>query len=263
MTALSDPRVRLALEGPLAIFTLARPEKLNALDSAMIHALGEAVLAVDRNTSIRAAILTGEGKAFSAGGDIAAWADKSPSDFHRFWVRDGHRVFDWLARLRVPLIAALNGHTLGGGLELAATADLRIAETQATFGLPEATLGMVPGWSGTQRLARRFGAQVVRRMAIGAEIMDAEQALRLGIIDQLVETGGALAAARVRAVAIAKAGPLAVETAKLMVNAAEGEDSEAAIEALAAGLVARTTDLREGVTAFKARRKPIFTGDEA
>ncbi len=257
----SDPRIRLTIDGAIATITIDRPDKLNALDSGMIRALGEAALTVDRDRSVHAAILTGAGKAFSAGGDITAWADEPPTDFHRFWVREGHRVFDLLARLRCPLIAAINGHALGGGLELAAVADIRIGEKQAKFGMPEATLGMVPGWSGTQRLVRRFGVQTVRRMALGGEIINAEQALALGIIDALAETGDALAAAQERALAITKNGPIAVEAVKLMLAAAEGEDPSAAIEALAGGLVARTIDLTEGVEAFAGKRKPVFKGD--
>ncbi len=117
---------------------------------------------------------------------------------------------------------------------------------------------MVPGWSGTQRLARRFGTQIVRRLALGGESLEAGQALSLGLVDQVVEAGESLAAARIMAGRIAGHGPLAVETAKLMLNAAEGEDQAAAIEALGGGLVARTGDLAEGVEAFKARRPARF-----
>jgi enoyl-CoA hydratase len=257
----SDPRIHLSVEGGVALITLARAEKLNALDAAMVEALHGAALSVDRNTAIRAAILTGEGKAFCAGGDIAAWADETPASFHRFWLREGHRAFDALAQMRVPLIAALNGSAFGGGLELAATADIRIGEMQGKFGLPEATLGMVPGWSGTQRLSRRFGAQAVRRMALAGEMIGADEAFRLGIIDQLAETGAALTAAKTIASRIAASGPLAVETVKMMINAADGENPEAMIEAIAGGLVARTADVREGVAAFKAKRKAGFKGE--
>ncbi len=137
--------------------------------------------------------------------------------------RYGNRVFARLAELRVPLIAALNGATLGGGLELAATADIRIAEDQARLGLPETGLGMVPGWSGTQRLVRRFGAQIVRRMALGGEMFDASQALTLGLVDQVVPRGTALSAATVYAARIAERGPASVQTTKLMLAAATGE----------------------------------------
>ena len=261
MIALSDSRIRLEFDGALAVITLCRPEKLNALDRAMVAALAEAADQIERETAVRVAILTGEGKAFSAGGDIAAWAGEPPSEFHRRWIRDGHRAFDALARLRVPLIAVLNGHALGGGLELAATADIRIAEAHARIGLPETTLGMVPGWSGTQRLVRRFGSQAVRRMSLGAEMFSADDALALGLVDAVVETGQGMAGARLRAARIAASGPIAVEAAKLLINAAEQEDSAATLEALAGGLVARTQDLREGIAAFREKRSARFTGE--
>jgi enoyl-CoA hydratase len=261
MTTLSDNRVKLEFDGSLAIITLVRPEKLNALDRAMVAAVAEAVDLIERNDEMRVAILTGQGdKAFSAGGDIAAWADETAVAFHRRWIRDGHRAFDALARLRVPLIAVLNGSALGGGLEIAATADIRIAESPARIGLPETTLGMVPGWSGTQRLVRRFGSQAIRRMALGGEIFTAGDALALGLVDIVVATGQGMAEARTRAARIAALGPIAVETTKLMVNAAEGEEVAATVESLAAGLVARTTDLREGVAAFRQKRSALFEG---
>ncbi len=118
------------------------------------------------------------------------------NEFGHAWVRFGHRVFERLATLRMPVIAALNGHALGGGLELAAAADIRIAESQIRIGLPETSLGMVPGWSGTQRLTKRFGAQIVRRMVLGGEMFSAEEARGYGLVDAVVETGTVLTAAR-------------------------------------------------------------------
>lgn len=257
---MAEGRIRLAIEGAVATITLARPERLNALDLDMLRELDALCGRIEGETAVRAAVITGEGKAFSAGGDIKAWGGMDAGAFGHGWVRFGHRVFQRLAGLRVPLIAALNGHALGGGLELAACADMRIAERQARIGLPETSLGMVPGWSGTQRLVRRFGAQAVRRMALCGEIFAADEALALGLVDRVVETGGALAAARAQAEAIAARGPAATETVKLMLAAAEGEDGDAAVEALASILAAKTGDLREGVAAFGEKRAAKFEG---
>ncbi|MDQ0474805.1 enoyl-CoA hydratase/isomerase family protein [Labrys wisconsinensis] len=256
---MSEP-VRLAVEGPVATITLARPEKLNALDEAMMTALGAAADRLDADASVRAVILTGEGKGFCAGGDIAAWGALHPLDMGQGWVRAGHRVFDKLARLKAPLIAAINGHALGGGLELAATADIRVCARQAKLGLPETGIGMVPGWSGTQRLVARFGAGAVRRLALTGEIVTAERALAMGLVDEVVETGGALERAQALAAMAATRGPVANIVAKQLINAAEAEDAAAALEILAGSLVSYTEDLREGVAAFREKRTAIFTG---
>jgi enoyl-CoA hydratase/carnithine racemase len=252
--------VETIFEPGLAIIRLARPDKLNALDEAMMAALAAAAAAIDADPSLRAAILTGQGKAFCAGGDIKAWSALSPLAMGQTWVRQGHRVFDALARLKVPLIAALNGHALGGGLELAATADFRIGEEGATFGLPETGIGMVPGWSGTQRMVTRFGGQVVRRLSLAGEIVTADRALALGLIDEVAPPGGSLDVARQWAKRIAARGPLATTIAKQLINAAQGEDAAATLEILAGAWVATTEDLREGVASFREKRPPGFTG---
>lgn len=257
---MSEARITLDKQDAVAVVRLARPERLNALDLEMLRALDETCAAIETDSSIRAAVIIGEGKAFSAGGDIKAWAGMGAGEFGHQWVRFGHRVFERLAGLRVPLIAALNGHALGGGLEIAACADLRIAETQAKIGLPETSLGMVPGWSGTQRLVRRFGIQPVRRMALCGEMLSADEALRLGIVDRVVGTGEAFAAAFAQAQGIAARGPAATETVKLMLAAAEGEGAPAAVEALGSILAAKTADLREGVSAFGEKRAAQFQG---
>jgi len=258
---MSEPRIRIAVEGAVATITVARPEKLNAFDIGMLKELSEACDTIEANSTIRVAILTGEGKAFSAGGDIKAWGGMEPNEFGHAWVRFGHRVFERLATLRMPLIAAVNGHALGGGLELAAAADIRIAEAQVKIGLPEAGLGMVPGWSGTQRLVKRFGAQAVRRMLLGGEVLTATEAAGLGIVDKVVETGTSVAAATEYAARIAARGPAATEISKLMIAVANGEDNGSAVEALGSILVAKTGDLKEGVAAFTGKRPAEFKGE--
>jgi enoyl-CoA hydratase len=252
--------VHLAFEGPLARLTLTRSGKLNALDRPMIDALAEAARAIDASPEARVAILSGEGKAFCAGGDIAAWSGLPGLEMWRDWTRAGHRAFEALARLRVPLIAALTGHAFGGGLELAAVADIRVAESGIKLGLPESGLGMAPGWSGTQRLVRRFGPSTVRRMALAGTMFSAEEALALRLVDEVTRPGAGVARADVIAGEIAKRGPIAVQIVKAMINAAEGEDRDAPIEGLAGALTALTEDLGEGVAAFRAKRAPNFIG---
>jgi enoyl-CoA hydratase len=252
-------RIRTETDGPVAILTLDRPEKLNALDLDLVAAIETWVAAVERDRDIRAAIITGAGaKAFSAGGDIHAWAGLDPISFGREWIREGHRVFDRLARLRQPLIAVLNGHAYGGGLELAACADIIVAEEPVKLGLPETGLGMVPGWSGTQRLVRRFGSRVVKRMALAGRIYTAPEALVAGIVDDVCPAGEGLDRGRAIAAEVCRRGPVAVQVVKTLINAAEGEEREAGLEAIAGALVATTEDLREGVASFKEKRPPTY-----
>lgn len=258
---MSDARIKVSVEDAVATITVARPDKLNAFDIDMLKALAAVCDDIEANAAIRVAIITGEGKAFSAGGDIKAWGAMTANEFGHQWVRFGHRVFERLATLRMPLIAALNGHALGGGLELAAAADIRIAERQIKIGLPETGLGMVPGWSGTQRLVHRFGAQIVRRMVLGGEMFDANQALTFGVVDHVVDNGNALGKAQDYAATIVKRGPAALEISKLMIAVASGEDNGTAVEALGSMLAAKTGDMQEGVAAFTGKRPANFKGE--
>jgi enoyl-CoA hydratase len=258
---ISQKQVKIDIDGPIAIMTVSRPDRLNALDLDMLKALGAACDEVETNADIRVAIITGDGKAFSAGGDIKAWGGMAPQEFGHAWVRYGHRIFERLATLRMPLIAALNGHALGGGLELAACADIRIAESQIKIGLPETGLGMVPGWSGTQRLVKRFGAQIVRRMVLGGEMFSAAEASQHGLVDAVVETGSSLAEAKAYAARVASRGPAALEISKLMIAVANGEDNGSGVEALGSILAAKTGDLKEGVAAFTEKRPATFKGE--
>jgi len=256
---MAERLVTFEKDGAIGVVTLRRPEKFNALDIPMLRALEMALDDAELAEGVRVVLIRGVGKGFCAGGDVEAWAQLSAADFQVQWVRYGHRVFDRLARLRQPTIAVLSGHALGGGLELAAACDFRVAETQVKLGFPETSIGVVPGWSGTQRAVRRFGAQVVRRMALGGEILLAPDALALGVIDRVVETGKAFDEAKAWAEKVAERGPLATEAAKLMIGIAEGEEDAAATEALASGFIALTADLKAGVGAFKAKQKPAFS----
>lgn len=257
-----DARLDLSIEAGIARLTIRRADKQNALDAEMVDALLLLCRQIERSGA-RVVILTGEGdKAFSAGGDIAAWSGWSPRDFGQHWVRDGHTAFDALARLAQPVIAVLNGHALGGGLELAACADLRIAEAHVKIGQPETGLGIIPGWSGTQRTVRRFGSQVVRRMALFGEIFSAEEALALGLVDQVVATGEGMTAAETAAARVLARGSRASEVTKMLINAAEREEHERVLEALAGAVAASSDELAEGLAAFREKRKPRFGGKD-
>lgn len=255
---MSDARIELRVEERIAYLTICRAEKLNAIDEDMVDALLQACRAIERSDA-RVAILTGEGaKSFCAGGDIEAWSRLDADTFSRRWLRDGHDAFDALARLTVPLIAVLNGHALGGGLELAACADLRIAEAHVKIGLPETGLGIIPGWSGTQRASRRFGAGLVRRMALFGEVFSAEEAQALGLVDRVVTTGEGAAAAQNTAARVLQRSPRATELTKMLINAAEGEESERVVEALAGAVAASSDDLAEGLAAYRQKRPARF-----
>ncbi|WP_420328380.1 enoyl-CoA hydratase/isomerase family protein [Mameliella sp.] len=249
----------LTVEGRIGILRIDREEKRNALDAGMMDALGSSCREVERREDIDVLILTGQGRSFCAGGDIAAWSGEDPLSFGRHWVRDGHEALDRLARLRQPVIAVLNGHALGGGLELAACADTRIAEAHVKLGQPEAGLGIIAGWSGTQRAVRRFGARAVRRMALMGEVFTAEEAQSLGIVDAVAPSGEGLQSALDVAATILKRGPRATELTKMLINAAEGEERERVLEALAGRVAAASAELREGVSAFFDKRAPDFS----
>ncbi len=260
---MSVSRIDLAVTDGIARLTLNRPDKLNALDAAMMAELTSRCSEIERSKEALVVILSGAGKAFSAGGDIAAWSGESPESFGRHWIRDGHSALDALARVRQPVIALLDGHALGGGLELAACADYRLAEAHVKIGQPETGLGIIPGWSGTQRAVRRFGAQVVRRMAIFGETFTAEEGLKLGLVDKVVPSGEGKVAAETVAKAVLARGPRAIELTKMMINAAEGEERERVVESLAGALAAASADLAEGLAAFREKRSPDFHKDNS
>jgi enoyl-CoA hydratase/carnithine racemase len=261
MTDTPINRIKLHINGAVATVTLDRAEKLNALTPEMLDALADIAVRIDADTAIRCVILTAAGsKAFCVGADINAWAGLEPLDMWRRWVRRGHQVFEQWARLRVPVIAAINGHALGGGLELAAVADIRIGVASATFGLPEATIATCPGWSGTQRLVALIGASQVKYLALTGMRIDAMEARRIGILHELVTGNDVLLRAGELAAAICKLAPVSVQLTKQIIDAGQGDGLAAALETMASALAATTADAREGVASFREKRQPEYRG---
>ncbi|MGF6876083.1 enoyl-CoA hydratase/isomerase family protein [Paraburkholderia sp. MM5477-R1] len=254
--------IQFERSGAVAVVTLNRPEKLNALTPLMLMRLEAVAAELDAWTDVRAVVLTGSGtKAFCVGADINEWSALTPLDMWRQWVPRGHRIFDRWAALRAPVIAAINGHALGGGLELAAVADIRIAEPAATFALPEAGIATCPGWSGTQRLVSVIGASRVKMLALTGRRIDAARAHEIGLIDEVASAGGALNAALEMAEQIARLAPVSVQLTKQLVNAANGEGAAATLEAMAGALAATTADAREGMLSFREKRPANFEGN--
>lgn len=250
----------MTIDGPVATLRLDNPAKLNALTVLMLQALDAHCATLEQNDDIRIVLLTAKGdRAFCVGADIDEWSQLPPTGFARNWVRGGHRTFDRLARLSKTTIAVLNGHALGGGLELAATCDVRVMAPKATLGLPEAGVGIVPGWSGTQRLQRLLGEPVIKEMALLGRRLTAMRVYELGLVAAVSDDP--LGTATEMAQTAAMLSPRATEVAKYMIHAGAGEDSAALIEALGGGLIAGTNDKAEGVAAFREKRKPNFPGN--
>lgn len=253
----AGPTVELVRRGPTVELVLSNPAKLNALTGRMLDALDAHLDAIERDPSVRCALVIGAGDGpFSVGADVAEWGALGPGRFAREWVRRGHRTFDRLAQLSVPSVAVLHGHAFGGGLELAACCDVRTMAPSATLALPEARVGVVPGWSGTQRLARLLPAPVVREMALFGRRVDARRALALGFVAEVADDP--LEAARRMAAGLETLSPASLEIAKCQLGAAAGEAAPAMVEALGSGWAGAGADRAEGVAAFREKRAPAF-----
>jgi enoyl-CoA hydratase len=253
--------VRRDAHGPVALLTLDRPKALNSLDRSMLEALAARCAELAGDASVRAAVLTGEGRAFAAGADIAEMRSHDPIDAERF-SRLGHAALGALETLPVPVIAAVNGYALGGGCELALACDWIYASARARFGQPEVGLGLVPGFGGTTRLVRRVGVAWAKELVLGGEAIDAETALRIGLANRVFPPEELVGAALAAGQKLAEKGPLAVALAKRVIH--EGQDADQrtahALEQTAFGLVSASRDRAEGMDAFLAKRDPSFEG---
>lgn len=250
-------------EDGIRVVTVDRPEKLNSLDAQVLEELTREVAAAESEETLRCLILTGAGeKAFIAGADIGELAKLTPIE-GREHSRRGQVLLDRIEHLPVPTIAAINGYAYGGGLELAMACALRVASENARMGLPETSLGIIPGYGGTQRLARHVGrARALELVLTSEKRLTASEAERIGLVNRVVPAGQALSAALEIARKIRANGPTACRYALeairrgLDMPLAEGQ----ALEATLFGLCAATEDMKEGMNAFLEKRPAKFTG---
>jgi enoyl-CoA hydratase len=249
-------------KGPVAVITVNRPKVLNALNRQTLSELREAFTGLSADREVQVILLTGAGeKAFIAGADIRELADLSPLEARAF-AREGQQVCDLISNCSKPVIAAINGFALGGGCEVSMACHMRIASKNAKLGQPEVNLGVIPGWGGTQRLARLVGLGRAVELILTGDTIPAEEAYRIGLVNRVVDQDALLPTCEEIAGKIAGKGPLAV---RLGLEAArrglEGTlNAGLAIEADAFGLCASTSDWREGTAAFLEKRKPSFKG---
>ncbi len=250
----------LEKEGPLAVVTVNRPEVRNALDTATWRELDQLIDDLEGDAQIRVVIITGAGeKAFVAGADLNSLRERSMLATLR---GEGQHILDrWEAMDKVT-IAAINGFALGGGCELALACDLRIASDKALLGQPELNLAILPGAGGTQRLTRLVGPGKAKEMILAGELLKAQEALSVGLVNKVVPADELLSSAREMAGKILAKGPLAVKLAKAVINAGANADLQTGliIEKLAQAILFTTEDRMEGMNAFLEKRPPGYKG---
>jgi enoyl-CoA hydratase/carnithine racemase len=240
-----------------AEITLNRPDKGNALTVPMLEQLAVLAGEIRAERQIRAVVLRGRGRFFCTGGDIEAWGALAPHDMARDWIRLGIEVFEQIAALPQPVIAVLNGHTLGGGLELALAADLRVALKQAKLGAPEVTLGMVSGWGGVRRLAETVGVARASQLALLGLPITAAQALDWGLLNAVAEDEADLAKQLdVWLAKLCSNGPVAMALTKGLLSTMHADLRQHHMSAVADA--SASEDCREGVRAFIEKRKPVY-----
>jgi len=259
---MSESTVLVSHNGPVAVVQVNRPEKLNALNHATVEALDACFETLAEQGKARAVVLTGSGdKAFVAGADIGELRDQQPVAAERF-SRVGQRLMRRIERMPVPVIAAINGYALGGGLELALGCHIRLASETARLGLPEIKLGLLPGFGGTQRLARAVGRGQATLMMLGGDPVDAATALRIGLVQKVIPADALLDDAMTLAQSLAGQAPLAVSAILDAVDRGLDMPLDAALDYESArfGLLCASDDMREGTSAFLEKRKPEFKG---
>jgi len=254
--------LKLSTREAVALLTVNRPQKLNAMNYETMAELERVFSHLEGDETVRAVIVTGEGeKAFIAGADIQELARETSTTGHRTALR-GQSIFRRIETLGKPVIAAINGFCLGGGLELALSCHVRVAAEGAKLGLPEVTLGAIPGYGGTQRLARLVGRGLAAEMILTGDPVDAAEALRIGLVNRVVPRESLLETADALARRMVRNAPMALRHALLAIDQGLEADQEKGLllEATLFGILCGTEDLREGMTAFLEKRKAAFRG---
>jgi enoyl-CoA hydratase len=247
----------LEIKEGVGIIKMNRPDAMNALNTQTLGELEKAISQLGDDDSVRVVIITGEGKAFVAGADIAEMKDMSKEQAENF-SNNGQMVFDLIASLEKPVIAAVNGFALGGGCELAMACDVRIASEKAKLGQPEVNLGVIPGFAGTQRLSRLVGTAKAKELIFTADMVDAQSALSIGLVNQVVPAEQLMDTCMEMAKKIAAKGPLAVRLAKKVIDKGiEAKlDEGSHIESSEFGECFASGQAKEGMLAFLEKRKP-------
>jgi|LGVF01.1.fsa_nt_gb enoyl-CoA hydratase len=243
----------------IGILSFNKPKVLNALDSEVLNELNSAIEYIEKDEEIYVLIITGIGKAFVAGADISEMKDMNAEQGREFGSL-GSKVFRKIELMKKPVIAAINGFALGGGCELSMCCDIRIASSNAKFGQPEVSLGIIPGFAGTQRLSRIVGMAKAKELIFTGNMIKAEEAYNIGLVNKVVESDSLMEEAMKMATKIASNGQIAVKYSKVAINRGYEVDFEAGneIETSLFGLSFATNDQKEGMTAFLERRKAKF-----
>ena len=253
--------IKYEVKDSIGTVTINRPEAMNSLNYETLEELGKAFEEIANDPSVRSVIVTGEGKAFVAGADIAAMSEMT-SVQGREMMKKGHQVMNFMEALEKPIIAAVNGFALGGGCELALACDFRIASERAKFGQPEVNLGIIPGFGGTQRLPRLVGKSKGKMLIMTADIIPAKEALEIGLCDKVVAPEELIGEAEALAKRIMSKAPLAIAAAKTVINVGYDLDMKSATTLEIEGFTGpfASDDKKEGMTAFLNKRDADFKG---
>lgn len=253
--------VHLEISGEdVATLTIDREGKLNALSLELLADLETSLNDIEKSDARVLVLRTAGERAFCVGADIGQFSAFTPVQMWKTWIKEGHRIFRQLANLSQPTIAVIDGPALGGGLELALACDLRVAGPSATFGLPEVTIGTIPGWGGTERLTKLVGEGRAKQLILTGRQIAADTALAWGLVTETAESDSLEETVHALVSDILKGAPIAQQTAKQLIHAASQGADSALLEAIASGFTTATKDFQTGMTSFQEKKPAVFSG---